>query len=158
MDIVDPLPEFPNGNTHILVVSDYFTKWTEAYAIPNEEATTVAQILTNEFFFRFSLPSQLHSDQGRNFESAIICILKVCKLLGVVKTKTTPYHPQSDVLVERFNCTILEMLATAANKHPFNWESQLKRLCFAYNTIFHPTTGEAPFSLMFELDGRCVCQ
>ena len=67
----------------------------------------------------------------------------------VVKTRTTPYHPQSDGLVERFNRTILDMLATAANKHPLNWESQLRRLCFGYNTSVHPTTGESPFFLMF---------
>ena len=151
MDILGPLPESPTGKTHILVVADYFTKWTEAYAIPNQEATTVTQKLTNEFFFRFSPPMQLHSDQGRNFESAVIS--EVCKLLEVVKTRTTPYHPQSDGLIESFNRTILDMLATAANKHPFNWESQL-RLCFAYNTNVHPTTVESPFFLMF---GRQVC-
>ena len=124
MDIFGPLPESPTCNTHILVVADYFMKWTEAYAIPNQEATTVTQKLNDEFFFRFSPPSQLHSDQSRNFESAVIS--EVCKLLGVVKTRTTPYHLQSDGLVEHFNRTILDMLATAANKYPFNWERQLR--------------------------------
>ena len=65
--------------------------------------------LTDEFFFRFSPAEQLHSDQGRNFESDVI--VEVCRLLGVVKTRTTPYHPQSDGLVERFNRTLLDMLA-----------------------------------------------
>ena len=147
MDILGPFPESPTGNTHILVVADYFTRWTEAYAIPNQEATTVAGKLTDEFFFRFSPPDQLHSDQGRNFESDVIA--EVCKLLGVTKTRTTPYHPQSDGLVERFNRTLLDMLATAAREKPFDWESQLRRLCLAYNSSVHPTTGETPFFLMF---------
>ena len=107
----------------------------------------MARKLTDKFFFRFSPPEQLHSDQGRNFESAVIS--EVCKLLGVVKTRTTPYHPQSDGLVERFNRTLLSMLATAAVEQPFDWESQLRRLCLAYNTSIHPTTGETPFLLMF---------
>ena len=124
MDILSLLPESPTGNTHILVVADYFTKWTKAYTIPNQEATTVAQNLTYEFFFRFSPPTLLHSDQGHNFESAAIS--EVCKFLGVVMTRITRYHPQSDGLVERFNRTILDMLATAVNKHPFNWENQLR--------------------------------
>ena len=76
-------------------------------------------------------------------------IAEVCRLLGVVKTRTTPYHPQSDGLVERFNRTLLDMLATAARERPFDWESQLRRLCLAYNTSTHPTTGETPFFLMF---------
>ena len=146
MDIVGPFPESPAGNTHILVVADYFTRWMEAYAIPNQEATTVARKLTDEFFFRFSPPEQLHSDQGRNFESDIIS--EVCKLLGVAKTRTTPYHPQSDSLVERFNRTLLNMLATAAKERPFDWEGQLRRLCLAYNTSVHPTTRHTPFYLM----------
>ena len=91
MDIMGPFPESEAGNTHILVVADYFTRWTEAYAIPNQEAVTVAKKLTEEFFLRFSPPEQLHSDQGRNFESALIA--EICKLLGIKKSRTTPYHP-----------------------------------------------------------------
>ena len=110
-DILGPLPESQSGNSYIIVVADYFTRYTEAYPIPNQEATTVARKLVDEFFLRFSLPDQLHSDQGRNFESAVIS--EVCKLLGIQKSRTTPYHPQSDGLVERFNRTLLDMLATA---------------------------------------------
>ena len=72
MDILGPLPESETGNSYILVVADYFTRWTEAYAIPNQEAITVAKKLTDEFFFWSSPPEQLHSDQGQNFESAVI--------------------------------------------------------------------------------------
>ena len=146
-DILGPFPESPAGNNYILVVADYFTRWVEAYAIPNQEATTVAQKLTNEFFFRFSPPEQLHSDQGRQFQSQLIA--EVCKLLGVRKSCTTPYHPQSDGMVERFNRTLLNMLATAATEHPFDWESHLRHLCMAYNTSVHPTTGYTPFYLMY---------
>ncbi len=115
VDIMGPFPESDNGNTHILVVGDYFTRYMGAYAIPNQEASTVARILTNEFFFRFSPPEQLHSDQGKQFESQLVA--EVCKLLGITKTRTTPYHPQSDGLIERFNCTLLSMLKTAAADH-----------------------------------------
>ena len=66
--------------------------------------------LTDEFSFSFPL-EQLHANQGRNFESAVIT--EVCTLLGFVKTRTTPYHPQSDDLVETHNQTILSRLATA---------------------------------------------
>ena len=146
-DILGPFPESTNGNNYILVVGDYFTRWVEAYAIRNQEAVTVANKLTNEFFFCFSPAEQLHSDQGRQFESQVIA--EVCKLLGIHKSCTTPYHPQSDGMVERFNRTLLNMLATTAEKHPFDWESQLRPLCLAYNTSVHPTTGYSPFYLMY---------
>ena len=147
MDIMGPFPESEAGNTYVLVVVDYFTRYTEAYAIRNQEATTVADKLVNEFFFRYSPPQQLHSDQGRNFESEVI--MEICRLLGISKSRTTPYHPQSDGLVERFNRTLLNMLATAVRDKPFEWEKHLRRLCLAYNTSVHPTTGYSPFQLMF---------
>ena len=62
VDIMGPLPESISGNSYVLVASDYFTKWVEVYAIPNQEASTVAQKLTDEMFCRFSPPEQLHSD------------------------------------------------------------------------------------------------
>ena len=62
VDILDPLPESGRGNRYILVAGDHFTHLMEAYAIPNQEAETVAQKLTEELFFRFSPPKQLHSD------------------------------------------------------------------------------------------------
>lgn len=147
VDIVGPLPESDAGNRYILVVGDYFTRWVEAYAIPNQEAVTVAKKLTDEYFFRFSPPEQLHSDQGRQFESELVA--EVCKLLGIHKTRTSPYHPQSDGMIERFNRTMLNMLATAASEHPFDWEEHLRPLCLAYNTSVHATTGYTPFYLMF---------
>ena len=147
VDIMGPLPESETGNKYVLVASDYFTKWTEVYAIPNQEATTVAQKLTDEMFCRFSPPEQLHSDQGRQFESRVVH--EVCKLLKIRKTKTTPYHPQCDGQVERFNRTLLDMLATTTRENAFDWENQIRKVCMAYNTSVHSSTGFTPFFLMF---------
>lgn len=147
VDIMGPLPESQSGNSYVLVAGDYFTKWMEVYAIPNQEAMTVARKLTDEMFCRFSPPDQLHSDQGKQFESELL--KEICKLLQIRKTRTTPYHPQCDGLVERFNRTLLSMLATTTKNHPFDWEDQLSKVCFAYNSSVHSSTGYTPFFLMF---------
>ena len=147
-----PLTTTPEGNTYVLVAGDYFTKWTEAYAIPNQEAITVAKKLTDEFFFRFSPPEQLHSDQGCQFESKLFT--EVCHLLNIHKSRTTPYRPQSDGMIERFNRTLLDMLATTVKDNPSNWQSHLHQVCLAYNTTIHPTTGFTPFYLMFGRQAR----
>ena len=49
--------------------------------------------------------------QGKNFESNLV--KEICRLLGIVKTQTTPYHPQSDGMIEMFNRTLLSMLKRA---------------------------------------------
>ena len=103
LDILGPLPLSESGNQYLLIVADYFTKWPEAYALPNQEATTVAKILVNEMICRFGVPLEIHSDQGQNFESALF--KEMCCLLGMSKTRTIPLHPQSDGMVERMNRT-----------------------------------------------------
>ena len=120
--------------------------------ISNQEASTVADKLVDEVFLRFSAPEQLHSDQGRQFESQLV--KEVCKLLHINKTRTTPYHPQSDGLVERFNRTLLAMLATCAKDNPLDWEKHVRKVCMAYNTSVQASTGYTPFYLMFGRQAR----
>ena len=152
VDILGPLPESESGNSYLLVVGDYFTRWMEAYPIPNMEATTVAKTLTDKFFCRFGIPEQLHSDQGKQFESQLL--KDVCTILRIDKTRTTPYHPQSDGLVERFNRTLVSMLSTTTDENPFEWEYHVQKVCMAYNTSVQSTTGFTPFFLMFGREAR----
>eukprot|EP00731_Ephydatia_muelleri_P021521 Em0014g112a len=91
VDIMGPLPETEDGCKYVLVASDCFTRWVEVYGIPNQEATTVAKKLVDEMFCRFSPPEQLHSDQGRQFESELV--KEICVLLQIRKRilrHTTP--------------------------------------------------------------------
>ena len=72
LDLLAPLSVTLQGSEYILVISDYFTKWTECYVISNQEATTVADKLLNEFISRFGVQRQLHNDQGTNFEPNVM--------------------------------------------------------------------------------------
>ena len=146
IDILGPLPETPRKNNFILVVSDYFTKWTESYPIPNQEATTVAEKLVDDFICRFGVPRQLHSDQGTNFESKVFA--EICKLLDIEKTRTTPLHPQSDGQVERFNRTLVEMLRGKIKEDQKDWDLQLPACMMAYRGAVHESTGVSPNLLM----------
>ena len=77
-------------------------------AIPDQVAQTVADKIMIEFIAVFGVPTQLHTDQGRHFESHLL--KQVCDLLGIHKTRPTPFHAQSDGQVERWNRTIQQML------------------------------------------------
>uniref|UniRef100_A0A5S6Q6P2 RNA-directed DNA polymerase n=1 Tax=Trichuris muris TaxID=70415 RepID=A0A5S6Q6P2_TRIMR len=147
LDILGPLPCCPDGNRYILVIMDYFTKYAEAYGLPNQESGTVADKLVNEFICRYGIPESIHSDQGRQFESKLITDL--CTKLGIRKTRTTPYRPQSDGLVERMNRSLTALLTAYAYDNPTTWTSWLPKVMLAYRTSVHVSTGETPFFLMF---------
>jgi len=154
MDILGPLPVSEKGHKYILVISDYFTKWTEAYPMPNMEAATIATLFVHNFVCRFGAPDFVHTDQGRNFESTLMS--EICKLLGIVKTRTTPYHPQSDGLVERFNHTLLTMLSIVAKDREQDWDLHLPLVMMAYRTSVQESTGATPFatSVLIVLSGH----
>ena len=147
IDILGELPLTVKGNKYIVVISDYFTKWTEALPMPNMEACTVAKILVEEVLCRFGIPQTIHSDQGRQFESNLF--QEMCKLLGIEKTRTTPYHPQSDGMVERFNRTLATMLTAYVSTNQRDWDDQLPYVTVAYRSAEHETTGMSPNMLMF---------
>lgn len=147
IDLLGPLPTTERGNRYILVLMDYFTKWPEAAAIPNQTAETVAEALVEHVFTRFGAPLQLHSDQGRNFESNVF--REVMRLFAIDKTRTTPLHPQSDGMVERFNRTILNYLAKFVDDNQKNWDLCLPLLLMSYRTAVHESTKQTPAMLLF---------
>lgn len=152
LDIMGPLPVTERGNKYILVVGDYFTKWTEAYAIPDQEAETVARKLVDEFICRFGVPLLIHSDQGRNFESGLF--ISMSKLLGMEKTRTTALHPQSDGMIERFNKTVGNMLATLVSKDQRDWDEILPMTMMAYRSADQESTSYSPNLMMLGREVR----
>lgn len=155
IDIAGPFPVSEDGNKYILVAMDYFSKWPEAYAIPNMEAKTVARVIVDQWVSRFGVPLQLHSDQGRNFESAVF--KDVCEILGIDKTRTTPLHPQSDGMVERFNRTMEEHLSKVVSSHQRDWDRLLPVFLLAYRSAPHDSTSHSPSRIVFGRELRLPC-
>ena len=106
----------------------------------------MAEILVKEVVCRFGVPQQIHSHQGRNFESALFA--EICQLLGIKKTRTTPYHPQSDGMVERFNRTLETQLSKFADENQEDWDLHIPFLLMAYRSANHETTGYSPTMMM----------
>ena len=153
VDILGPLTTTDNGNNYIIVCGDYFTKWKEAFAVPDHQALTVADKLVTEVFLRFGFPAQLHSDQGREFESQLF--KGMCALLGIDKTRTCPYNPKSDGMIERYNRSLLTMLSHFVNENHTNWDDQLPYVMAAYRATEHKSTACTPNLLMLNRENTC---
>ena len=105
-DFMEPLP-LSNGNKHVLVISDHFTKWYKAIPLPDQTAITTANALVDHWISRFGCPHSLHGDQGQKFESELF--EQLLQLLEMDKTRTTPFHPQSNAVIEKMNKTLQNM-------------------------------------------------
>ena len=135
------------GLENILVITDHFTRLAHAVPTRNQTARTTAKALYENFFMHFGFPAKLHSDKAQNFESKVIRHL--CKLAGIRKTRTTPYHPMGNGQVERFNQTLLQTLGCLDPCRKSDWKTYVSPLVHAYNATRHESTGFSPFYFMF---------
>jgi hypothetical protein len=151
VDILE-LSRTSSGNKYVVVFTDYLTKWVEAFPIRDMKAETIAKIFINEIISRHSAPSKLLSDQGKSFLNRLV--QSICDYYKINKIKTTPYHPQCDGLVERFNKTLCKMLSAYSNSNQTNWDLYLPLVLFAYRTAEQSSTQESPFNLLYGREPR----
>ena len=132
---------------NVLVITDHFTRYALAYPSKTQTAQATARILWDNFICHYGFPEKFISDQGRNFESDLI--KELCKIAGVQKLHTTPYHPQGNGQCERFNSTLCNMLGTLSEEEKSDWKSYLGCMTHAYNCTKHASTTYSPYYLMF---------
>ena len=131
----------------VLVVTDHFTRYAQAYPVKNQTAKTTAKVLWEEFLRHYGFPQKILTDQGPGFESALF--QQLLDIANTEKLRTTSYHPQTNGQCERFNSTLMNMLGTLSPKQKLDWKAHLLTMCHAYNATQHPTTGFSPYFLMF---------
>ena len=143
------------GKENILVITDAFTKFSLAVCTPNQTAKMVAKILVEKWFHVYGVPSHIHSDQGRCFDSNIIKAL--CKMYGVEQSFTSPYNPHGNTFCEHFNRMLFGLLKTLKSEEKADWPSYLPALVFTYNTTPHASTSYQPYQLMFGWRAPAPC-
>ena len=139
IDVIGPLPKSKDNNKYILVIGDHFSRWMEAYPLPNQHAVK----LVHEFIARYGNPLEIHSD----FESSLFS--EICKLIEVRKTRTTSYRPCSNGIIEKFNGTLEKMIRSFVKNNASNWDSYIGIVMSAYRSTPHPSTGYTPNMLIY---------
>ena len=148
MDIVGPLKRSQSGNTVVLCMTDHFSKYSRAFALPDQKAHTVAKVFVDNWMHVFGQPLMVHADKGTNFESKLL--QQICQLYGVDKTRTTSYRPQANAQTERYNQTLINIVAMLVDKDKSeNWDEKLPIAVSAYNATEHASTGYTPNRLFF---------
>ena len=132
---------------NVLVITDHFTRYALAFPSKTQSAQATAKILWDNFIVHYGFPSSFISDQGRNFESELIA--ELCAIAKVDKVHTTPYHPMTNGMCERFNSTLCNMLGTMDTESKQDWKSYLGAMTHAYNCTPHVSTTYSPYYLMF---------
>ena len=145
MDIVGPLPRSQSGKRFVLVICDYTTRFPKAIPMRLVNALDVAEELLVSCS-RFGVPQEILTDQRANFTSKLLT--QLYRMLHVHPIWTTPYHPQTDRLVERLNKTLKSMLRKAAISEDKNWDKMVPYLLFAYREVEQVSTDFSPFILV----------
>ncbi len=133
-------------------MTDAFTKYAEAIAIPNNEAEIVAMEIFIHWICRFGSPVQIHSDNGTEFVNKLN--KELFKLLDIKHTTTTLGHPQCNAQAEVFNKTMAKYLASLVNESTLDWDQYLPALQFSYNTSYHFTISTTPYELLYGMKPR----
>ena len=123
MDITGPYPLTPRRNRYILTFIDHYTKYAEAFPIPDQSAQTCARVYATEILTRHGTGSKLITNQGTAFIS--VFFNATCKVSGIPRARTTPYHPSSNGMVERLHRSLHAGLSHYVNSTHTNWDEVL---------------------------------
>ncbi len=147
IDIVRPLPQTEDGYRYIVVAIDYFFRWPEARPLTHANARQVAKFIYEEIICRFGVPKVLQSDREMHFVNEVI--QELTDKFQIRHSLSSPYHPQSNRLVERFNRILCEGLAKVAETIN-DWDTYIQPVLFSYQTRELKITGQPPFTLVYK--------
>ena len=146
VDLLGPLNRTRKRNAYILCVVCQATNWPEAVALPSMDAKHVAEALFT-MFTRVGFPEVLLSDNGAQFTGSLM--KEVLQIMNTKHLRTSPYHPQANGLVERFNQTVVGMLRKVAYGNTDEWDTYLPAALYAYRTTPHASLGYSPYEMIY---------
>lgn len=146
IDVVGPLPISDQGNKYLITYIDHFSRWCEAYPVPEIGSRNVAQTLL-DFTSRFGCPAVILTDRGTNLISE--SMQSLYRSLGIKKVQTTAYHPQGNGMLEVYHRSLGNALSHLVNDNHTDWDIKLNYALLAYRTTWHSATRHTPAFLVY---------
>lgn len=128
IDFIGPLPP-SDGKLYCMTIVDRFTRWPEVIPTSDMTALTTAKSIVQGWISRFGCPVSITTDQGRNFESALL--RELTNILGCNRIHTTAYHPIANGMAERFHRCLKTAITTYGNT---NWTETLPLVLLGLRT------------------------
>ncbi|CAF3051359.1 unnamed protein product [Rotaria sp. Silwood2] len=148
MDFHGPItPTSQRGNKYIISLTDILSKFVVTKAVRDNTAQTAVRFLKEDIISKFGTPRCILTDNGTHFTSTLMN--ELIKQIGSTHLYSTPYHPQSNGQVERYNSTMDAKIAALSNLRKTDWDDQLPFVTFNYNTSIHSSAKLIPFELMY---------
>ena len=153
IDIVGPLSGTPRGNKYIVIAMDYFSRWSEAKALKSANAESVAEFIYEEIICKYGAPKKIQSDQRTHFVNELIRNLS--DRFRIKHSLSSPYHPQSNGLVERFNKTLCEGIAKVADSI-MDWDKYIQPVLYAYCTKELRISKVSPYKMVYGKEPKMI--
>ena len=150
VDIIGKLPMASGQRVYAIVAIDYFTKWVEAEPLAKITEANTTNFMWRSIICRHGIPASIITDNGCQFDNKKV--REICKQLKIIKTFSSPRHPQANGQVEAVNKTIKETLKKKLEEKKGAWADELPLVLWAYRTTTRTATGETPFSLSYGVE------
>ena len=150
MDLLGPFLRSPRGNTHLLVITDRYSKLTRTVPMRKTDGFSVAKAFVHDWVFTYGPPRSVLTDNGPPFSGKFL--QSACGLIGIRNLFTTTYNPKANGQAERYNRTLGAALRAYVADNLTDWDIYAPAITFAYNTQVHTTTGLRPFDLVLSRD------
>ena len=149
IDLVGKLSPSHSGNCYILTIVCHFSRFVQAYPLPNKKTETIAQAFL-DYVCRYGCPEHVVSDRGSEFNSAVF--KAVLSQLNSKLHLTTAFHPQSNGMTEAFNKLLKNTLHAMVQCDMMSWDEQLPCAVLALNCSYHPAIKNTPYFLFHGRD------
>ena len=112
---------------------DHLTGWPIAKAIPDKEATTVANAIFEKLILEHGAPEVLLSDNGKEFTNDTLAY--VCQVFNIEQQFTSHYTPRSNGKMENFNKFLKASIRKLCQEDTAEWDQVLDQILFVYRHL-----------------------